>query len=223
MSPVKVSLSNLDHVKRTRETIGIYVDNCFPDKWRNSVIDALLASGLPVESYGACRHTHGAPNERHARDMRCREHRMMLAVENAACPGWISPNLAHAVSYGALPIVRSLGNQPGYGRFLHKYPHVDVAREGWLDQVRHIMLNDTYFTELMTRWHVNSKLDAERNASHAERSAWFHCQWWDQRPHAAQSAHRREWIPGLSEDNASSWTAWTPCAYAPTPDDHRSL
>ena len=93
---------------RRRNDIGIWISNCdgYPEHWRTSVIDLLLASGLPVNSYGLCRRN--SPKEYWdarvgstgtTRDLPdgspglCRRHRLMLAVENNACRDWVSRNL----------------------------------------------------------------------------------------------------------------------------------
>ena len=107
-----------------RNDIGVWVSNCdgYPEHWRTSVIDLLLASGLPVNSYGLCRRN--APKEYWdaridfpvaTRDLPdgspglCRRHRLMLGVENNACRDWVSRDLCQVVDEcGAIPIIKSI-------------------------------------------------------------------------------------------------------------------
>ena len=123
-----------EHTRAQRSSVGIWHDNC-KSRLRTPVMDALLnRSTLDVLSYGRCRNNvHGARSPAAARDDRgsasggptdsnfprlnspegqrlCQGHRLMLAVENHACVDWVSPNLAHALSCGAIPIVLSVSD-----------------------------------------------------------------------------------------------------------------
>ena len=88
-----------------RDTIGLWVDSCVPHRER--IMDTLLASGLPVHSYGACRFNRAEAWRQQSIQLQmqhyckrnpkalaaCGRHRLMLAVENKQCRGWIAWNL----------------------------------------------------------------------------------------------------------------------------------
>ena len=87
-----LNLSDILHAGRRlrseptrRAGIGIWVDNCGP-RTRTRLIDELLASGLPVTSYGSCRQTKqlSPPVRLMSKNGTwiCQTHRLMLAIEN---------------------------------------------------------------------------------------------------------------------------------------------
>ena len=92
-----------------RDTIGMWVDSCVPHRMR--IMDTLLASGLPVHSYGACKFNRDdawrrqnirlqmeSDGRRNPKAVAaCSRHRLMLAVENKQCRGWVAWNLEHAL------------------------------------------------------------------------------------------------------------------------------
>lgn len=143
--------------------------------WRTSVIKELVKTNLNVISYGLC-----SRNTRQSKwhltvmtSTECRRHRIMLAVENNACRDWISQNLCNAVSHcGAIPIIKSIwGNgmlMPDYKALYGNFPYINASHPGWLDEVKKIMRNDTYYVEKLTKW-------KKKPASHIPTN--FHCQW----------------------------------------------
>ena len=145
---------------QSRKSIGIWVRNCGCIT-RNRIIDTLVAAGLPVRSYGECRRNQNESWDRHALQdsaaarAECATHRLMLAVENEACSGWVSPNLEHAVQCGAIPIVHTVGGLPEYstlfgdGGSRFGFPHIDASQRGWLTRVRLVMQSDSYYQKLL--------------------------------------------------------------------------
>ena len=174
---------------RRRRSVGIYVSNCDrgtePWAWRWSAIEALTLSKLPVVSYGRCAHT---PNTSSSirkysvgsnHELICRQHRLMLAIENFPCDDWISPHVADAIALcGAIPIVRTAALPPatdgehdagaGWSRewsrrgrrrevrvpdyrgyFRGRLPMIDVSDPDWLGQVEQVVNNDTYYAEML--------------------------------------------------------------------------
>lgn len=84
-----------------------------PQATRMRLMDTLLQSGLPVQSYGGCRNNqnevwrqqgvrlqHIRNNQNAAAKLAldaCTRHRIMLAAESRNCPGWAAWNLEHAL------------------------------------------------------------------------------------------------------------------------------
>jgi hypothetical protein len=205
---------------RTRDSIGVWVSNCdgYPTIWRTSVIDALLASGLNVISYGDCRRNtpkrlwgervHGPDGV----SAHCRRHRLMLAVENNACRDWISQNLCQAVAAcGAIPIIKSAWD-PSAGALLPDYralygdslPLVNASQPGWLAEVRELMLNDTaYHLKVASSRHAFGEAKGGRGGPATDGEPGnVHCQWVES---------QREPQPGGAQ--------WSQCA---CPRGHRS-
>ena len=100
MSPILETQAAISRLRPevSRNDIGIWIDHCYPHT-RRRLIDELMLSGLPVRSYGRCRHNTGelgTPNHGVFSDKGgegCRKHRLMLAVENNNCIDWLSLNL----------------------------------------------------------------------------------------------------------------------------------
>ncbi|KAL1523846.1 hypothetical protein AB1Y20_018767 [Prymnesium parvum] len=153
---------------KVRTNIGIWTDNCngYPAVWRTGVIDALLRSGLPVVSYGRCRRNSAKElwgmrvgdgeslvNSSDGGPGLCRKHRLMLAVENNACDGWISQNLCNVVEMcGAIPIIKSVNGWPDYRKLYGQIPLLNASKPGWLDEARRVMTDDGYYHKLLTSW-----------------------------------------------------------------------
>ena len=121
------------------------------------------------------------------------EHRLMLAIENEQCPGYIGVNVKGVVdSCGAIPIVLSLAGVPDYKTLVGAhFPMVDASEEGWLQQVIQVMRDDDYYHRMLM---VGRSRAHERKPSQLARPNWYHCQWHDARLHELPR-RRVEWEP----------------------------
>ena len=138
---------NLRFEPTQRRSVGIWVGNCRSQE-RNEIIRALLnATDYRVESHGGCLRNVDTPAGRGRPPMvpACERHRVMLAVENTVCDGYITEKMTNAMKCGAVPLVLSHGGYPGYDRHLGAFPRIDAGTAGWLQQVRRVMLDDTYY------------------------------------------------------------------------------
>lgn len=141
----------------TRTNVGVWVDNCMMPT-RNRIIDQLMNSGLPVASYGRCKGNMGTRfiGERLQSGSpvaiaECRRHRVMLAVENKRCPGWISSDLKHAlVECGAIPIIHTVSGLPDYWGDVGGFPAINASQPGWLRKVMKVLHNDTFYHHVLT-------------------------------------------------------------------------
>ena len=96
----------------SRRSIGVWVNNC-ESPTRTRIIDSLLRSGLAVESYGSCRYNMGEAGRGLVLGddnlgTRCRKHRLMLAVENEACPILSLATRQSVRDCGAIPIIATI-------------------------------------------------------------------------------------------------------------------
>ena len=139
----------------TRDSIGIWTDNCGSPS-RNAVLDALLASGLRVESYGQCRRN--MPNGDEMRTdgaagrNQCRRHRLMVAIENEACPDYVTETLHNVLdNCQAIPVLLTIDGLPKYEQLIGNFPHLNASRPGWLRIAQRIMSNDTFYAEFVRR------------------------------------------------------------------------
>ena len=194
----------LQYAPKTRTSIGIWVESCEMAKTRLRIIDTLMSSGLSVESFGACRNNQNATRRhmdirvQHIRDAastpqaaqaaaECRSHRIMLAVEQRLCTGWIANNLRHVLhDCGAIPLVLSHGETPGYEAY--SFPHIDAGEKGWLQLVYQIMTDDAFYERF---------LSTRRKPPQVPRTQ-FNCNWHELRQ-ATNSTRRR--------------VAWPSCMY----------
>ena len=71
-----------------------------------------------------------------------------MAVENAACPDYITGKLLHAFECGAIPIIKTVDGHPNYAGILGTFPSIDAGVPGWLEIVRKSMLDDAYYLQL---------------------------------------------------------------------------
>ena len=136
------------------------MSNCHEiNTFRNSVAKELLEhQDLNVSSFGRCwktRNEGGVAGSRRSRakkplGMLCRTHRFMMAVENAACPDYITGKLIHALECGAIPIIKTVDGHPNYAGILGTFPFIDAGRPGWIDIVRKGMFDDAYYLHLRT-------------------------------------------------------------------------
>ena len=141
-----------------RRDVGIWVAFCL-SSWHTPIIEMLLASSLPVRSFGPCRPNQPQPPLTlftEAGRATCRTHRLMLAIENHACTDYVSERLMQIMSAcGAIPIVnRVASGMPDYASVLGSFPHVDISQPGWLEKVRRIVTNDTYYVHFVRQWHA---------------------------------------------------------------------
>ena len=97
-----------------RTSIGVFLDNCGP-LMRRYLLDQLLATNLPVASFGTCRNTRPAQHLlSDAGQAECRKHRLQFAVENQVCDDWVTAHLYLALNCGAIPIIHTLDGVPDY-------------------------------------------------------------------------------------------------------------
>ena len=177
--------ATIEQRQQQRTSIGIWHTNC-DSKWRNPIMDALIASGLDVRSYGRCKNNMPINEEKPATldnedGLRlCQHHRLILAVENFACEDWITQNIRHAVVCGAIPIVATRGGVPDYDAIVGKLPRIDAGQAGWLDEVRAVMTNDTHYALYLTatkKWanprHGTWQEHARHASGHSPHCAWF--------------------------------------------------
>lgn len=153
-----------------RNTIGMWVDNCAPTH-RKRIMEDLLASKSNVVSMGHClRNSNKEGLRLHTGGFNiCNNHRIMLAIENNVCSGFISPNFQNALNCGAIPIVYSIKNVPKYPSNI---PLINAAKPNWLSLVIRIMKNDTFYRNFLTS---HSHKYKERKYEN------FHCQWFNLR------------------------------------------
>jgi len=190
---------------RGKSSIGMYVDNCVPGRptwrWRMPVMEALSKSHLPVESYGKCLRNRNESKKLekakyHGKEQFCTRHRLLLAVENAPCEDWISPNLAHAlIECGSIPIVKTFRRGdladtrvPDYHGYLGgRLPLVDASEPDWLDEIEQLLNNDTHYLATLRAAgqearRVLAHIGAESGAAHTSRDLLddeteYHCAW----------------------------------------------
>ena len=168
-----------------RKTIGVWVDNC-GSPWRDRIIDTLLHSGLAVESYGKCRYNMGDLGREVRTDdvegtRRCRKHRLMLAVENEACPDYVTHGLQEMLkNCGAIPLIATIDGLPKYEELIGSFPLVNASRPGWLTTARRIMLDDTYYSEFVASVQKRAAPSTAALAAEAK-PRHLHCQWHDAR------------------------------------------
>ena len=196
----------------TRQTLGIWVDNCGP-AYRRRIIQTLLGSGIPVKSYGEC-----LPNQNSSwRSVRlddggnelgaaeCSQHRIMLAVENENCPGYFGDMLVSAIQRcRAIPIIHPVAGLPNYADLGH-FPAINASQPGWLNLTRRIMSDDAFYKSFVTSWRRAPRIGTApgRPSTASERppgatlAQTFHCQFFDSS------------IRTLPE----RYVAWEPCAY----------
>ena len=172
-----------------------------PQATRMRLMDTLLQSGLPVQSYGGCRNNqnevwrqqgvrlqHIRNNQNAAAKLAldaCTRHRIMLAAESRNCPGWAAWNLEHALrDRRAIPLVNSIDGVPDYaGLFGDDWPHIDAGRPGWLREVWAVMTNDTHYRHLLEHGARKGKeadaggSDPTRGRRSTDIDRKYHCQW----------------------------------------------
>ena len=199
-SAVQDALARLHIAPSDRIDIGMWVDNCKSD-FRAPVWQALNASGLAFASHGSCCNTRerslglSLHNSETAR-RRCRRHRLMVAVENHACPDWVSEHIYESVALcGAIPIVRTRRGQPDYTAAYGDLPLVDAGKRGWMNEVRKLMTSDDYYTSFLQRYVSAARRLRQDGSDRADGAARdFHCQFWDAKLNAAPP-ERVEWPP----------------------------
>ena len=147
----------LRYEPQRRRGVGVWVDNCarHRDAFRLPVLKSLINSGLAVRSYGKCLNnvpdgtTYRLTSMTSTVKELCRSHRLMLAIENNACEGYITGRLPLAMgTCGAIPIVKQRDGLPRYSP-IGEFPHIDSGRDGWLDQVRRVLEDDDYYRALL--------------------------------------------------------------------------
>lgn len=137
-----------------RDSIGVWYNNCGAPL-RNPVIEALVRSGLKIESYGNCHRNrddvgslHGALYDGHVNNASaaCRRHRLMVAVQHTACRDYVNSNLLTPLMCGAIPIINRVDGLPAYDALLGPatVPHVDASSAGWIQRVGALVTNNTY-------------------------------------------------------------------------------
>ena len=177
-----------------RTSIGIYHTGCdgYQKRWRTSVIDALLGSGLNAISYGECRrNTPKSLWGTRSGDGQCGSHRLMLAVENNACRDWVSNNLCQSLGCGAIPIVKSIWRDgellPDYRALYGNLPILNASRPGWLAEAREIMTNDTYYEQKWKHAHRQHRRPPQADPGN------FHCQWYGMPQHPTTEPVEATW------------------------------
>jgi hypothetical protein len=164
-----------------RDSIGIWFDNCL-SALRTPLVDALLETGLNVQSRGNCRRNR--PDVGRLRDNLpiCATHRLILAAQHTACQDYINTNLETALRCGAIPIIARVAGVPDYEALLGRFPHIDASMPGWLDRVRRIMVDDEYYRKVLQmttgRRELHSQHTRAANLLRTNGRA-FHCQFHD--------------------------------------------
>jgi len=214
-----ITLANVHEAVRglafnpSRDTIGIWTDHCYPHT-RRGLISELVASNMPVRSFGRCRHNTGllgTPShhtmysrlERPEDD--CRSNRIIVAIENNNCVDWVSDNLLAALRCGAIPLLYQINGLPDYASLYGPFPHINASRLGWQQEVEQVMRNDSYYHELLHRY---KKLQRAASATSAAISASaggattrapstsiahgdgsYHCAWYDKAVRTTRQCH----------------------------------
>lgn len=179
--------------EKNRDTIGIWIDNCYPHT-RRRIIDELMTSGLPVRSYGLCRHNTGSIGTPHhsiyseTGRKECNNHRLMLAIENNNCVDWVSGNLLQALVCGAIPIIYQIQGLPDYKSMYGEFPHINASKIGWQRKVELVMHNDSYYHYLLYKhkWSKRRDNDESIREKKTQENANYHCSWFS----ASQSLNK---------------------------------
>ena len=170
----------LRYEPQRRRGVGVWVDNCarHRDAFRLPVLKSLINSGLAVRSYGKCLNnvpdgtTYRLTSMTSTVKELCRSHRLMLAIENNACEGYITGRLPLAMgTCGAIPIVKQRDGLPRYSA-IGGFPYIDAGRDGWLEQVRRVLEDDDYYrafldgaAPLATRAHRKKSDSTQRSGT----------------------------------------------------------
>ena len=138
-----------------RRTLGLYVSHCNVPA-RDKLLRVLTHSDLPgVESYGRCERTMSTENGRAPLAATCGRHRLILAIENSACPDYVSEKLQNAVDCGAIPIVRSVHGVPAFTSMFGDLPWLDAGElqaSDFLSQVRKLLTDDSHYKTVWDTW-----------------------------------------------------------------------
>ena len=190
---------------RTRRTLGIWVDNCAPPT-RRRIIRTLLASGMPVRSYGECfpnQHTKWRTvrldnDDEGMGEAECSGHRVMLAVENEHCPGYIGNMLMNVLKRcRAIPIINTIGGMPDHYTELGYFPAINASQPGWLNLTRRIMTDDVFYARFLEKAHWHKRRHPQHPGWAKLNNGSAHCQYFDARLHELPRRYVR----------------WEPCAY----------